>query len=241
MSVAHYRFVGLLTAAALINVADVRDGVAQGYVRLDAGWSGAKDAELSEENWSIGQILSNSTGTGPATVNDIGSSYVFGVGLGYRFARGIRADIAASYRGNYELDDVDQRSASINADVRSQTVMANLYYDIPFQLGPLRPFIGAGIGIAINEVQTIKVIDVPNLGGTFTGPGGTTTEFAWQGMAGISWEITPNIAIEVGYRYLDAGNLKIEPGALSDGTAYSAFKGKLTAHEGLAAVRWTLP
>ena len=78
------------------------------YVRGDLGWSWAQDAEIVDKNFPLDGFILNSTGTGPGVLNDVGSSYVLGIGVGARVSPMFRADIVYSYRGGYELSDLDQ-------------------------------------------------------------------------------------------------------------------------------------
>jgi len=73
-----------------------------------------------------------------------------------------------------------------------QTIMANGYYDLS-GLGDLTPYVGAGIGIGF-----INLEDESN--------------FAYQVMAGVSYKITDSISSNVGWTFLDAGEVEIDRG-----------------------------
>ncbi len=73
-----------------------------------------------------------------------------------------------------------------------QTIMANGYYDFS-GLDDLTPYFGAGIGIGF-----INLEDESN--------------FAYQLMAGVSYSITDSISSNVGYTFLDAGDVDIDRG-----------------------------
>jgi hypothetical protein len=126
------------------------------YLRGDLGWSWAKDAELVDKNFGLDGFIFNSSGTGPGVVNDIGSSYVLGIGMGMRLAPQFRGDIVYSYRGGYQLDDTDQLGDSFSGDVKSHSVMANLYWDIPITMSGFSPFIGGGVGWADNRMKDVS-------------------------------------------------------------------------------------
>lgn len=49
-----------------------------------------------------------------------------------------------------------------------------------------------------------------NGSGTATTPGASKTSFAWGLAAGVGVDVTPQVAVDVGYRYLDLG--KVETG-----------------------------
>lgn len=211
------------------------------YLRGDLGWSWAKDAQIVDKNFGLDGFIFNSSGTGPGVVNDIGSSYVLGIGMGVRLAPQFRGDIVYSYRGGYELDDTDQLGDTFSGDVKSHSVMANLYWDIPFQMASFQPFVGAGLGWAGNHMKDVSTAD----GGTFLLPEGETSNFAWQAMGGVSFAVSQRAAVDVFYRYFDGGKLQVEEGTarFDDGTSagpYTGARGELKAHEIMLSLRWTL-
>lgn len=73
-----------------------------------------------------------------------------------------------------------------------QTMMANGFYDLS-GLGDLTPYVGAGIGVGF-----INLEDESN--------------FAYQFMAGVSYKITDSISSNVGWTFLDAGEVEIDRG-----------------------------
>ena len=174
-------------------------------------------------------------------MNDIGSSYVVGLGMGTRFSPMFRGDIVYSYRGGYELDDTDQFGDSFSGDVTSHSVMANVYWDIPLQMTGFQPFIGGGVGWAGNRMKDISTAD----GGVFLLPEGEISNFAWQAMAGVSFAVSQQATVDVFYRYFDGGKLQVEEGTVlfDDGTPagpYTGARGELKAHELVLSLRWTL-
>ena len=210
------------------------------YVRGDLGWSWAQDAEIVDKNFPLDGFILDSTGTGPGVVNDIGDSYVLGIGVGARVSPNFRADIVYSYRGGYELSDTDQFGDAFGAKITSSSVMGNLYWDIPLQMSGFAPLVGAGIGWAGNQMKEVVTED----GGVFFLPEGETSGLAWQAMAGVSFNVSPQAAVDVFYRYFDGGNLQTEFGTAFDdlgasaGT-YTGMRGDLRAHEIVLSLRWT--
>jgi hypothetical protein len=55
-------------------------------------------------------IFGNAGGTVPGMLNDVGSGWLAGVGIGAQIGRGFRTDVAYTYRGGYHLSDTDQGS-----------------------------------------------------------------------------------------------------------------------------------
>ena len=210
------------------------------YVRGDLGWSWARDAEIGDKNFGLDGFIYNAAGTGPGILNDIGSSYVVGIGLGARVSPMFRTDIVYSYRGGYELSDVDQFGDAFASEITSSSVMGNLYWDIPIAMSGFAPFVGAGIGWAGNQMKEVVTED----GGQFFLSEGETSGLAWQAMAGLSFNLSPQAAVDVFYRYFDGGNLQTEFGEVFDDLGasagdYTGMRGDLTAHEIMLSLRWT--
>jgi outer membrane protein OmpA-like peptidoglycan-associated protein len=83
--------------------------------------------------------------------------------------------------------------ANPGGDRHAYAEMFNVLYD--FNIGwAVTPHLGAGIGAA-QQTQT----------GSFPGPGNgvhsTSTDFAYQGIAGVRWWASPNVALDIDYRY----------------------------------------
>jgi opacity protein-like surface antigen len=202
----------------------------------------SRDAEIIDKDWALDGFIFDSAGTGPGVVNDVGSAYVLGIGVGARLSPLFRGEIAYTYRGGYDLDDVDQSFNTFSGDISSNSIMANAYIDIPFSmpgLAGVAPFVGAGVGWASNKLDNFVTAD----GGTFFLPGGTASGLAWQAMAGLGVSLSPLTIVDIFYRYFDGGDLQSEEGEVfigGGGSAglYTGARGELVAHEIMVSVRF---
>ena len=123
--------------------------------------------------------------------------------IGWGFGNGLRAEIEGSYRQN----DVDRITGfaplapwgGISGTQRTYAVMANLLYD--FNLGPVMPYIGAGVGYAWTDWSGVRAAG--GAGGVLVGSSGTEGNFAYQGIIGAALPIAsvPGLAITAEYRY----------------------------------------
>ena len=73
------------------------------------------------------------------------------------------------------------------------SVMVNALYDFEFD-SPITPFIGGGIGL--NQIQWGNNFRVPTQNPP-TIYDGESIRPGWQGIAGVSWAVTPQIALAV--------------------------------------------
>ncbi len=108
---------------------------------------------------------------------DDGGSAIIGGGVGYQFNQRFRSDIRADH--SFDADGGLY-------DVSGTTVTANGYVDFPIGFA-LTPYIGAGVGYGW----------VNNSGG---GPA-DDSGFAWAATGGVAYNLSQNIALDVGYRY----------------------------------------
>ncbi len=256
-----------LTGAALMAA---QPAEAQMYARLDSGFAWARDANFRDtfadqiaKTFVIGENTSS-----PSVVQEIGTSWLVDGGIGFRFNPWLRIDFTTGYRGGYELDDVADEietfevansfAGSLFAEITSIPVLINAYVDlggVATGLGPsIVPYVGAGFGFARNEIGTIHGVALSDPTKTLTAPGGSNVDLAWAIMAGFSAPLpgVRNLFLDVGYRYLDSGQIESDGGPVlfggeqnqSDGIIVSdhiGFEGDLRAHEFKAGLRLMLP
>ena len=88
--------------------------------------------------------------------------------------------------------DLDYGSATGEPSGQAKTTryMANAYYDLPLG-GPIRPYIGAGVGYTNIAMRP----DNPAVERT------TETRFAYQLRTGLRCDIAPQVTLNLGYRY----------------------------------------
>ena len=144
--------------------------------------------------------------TGYSWVNSHGvdESWIIGAGACWRFSPNLRADLTFDYRPDYDQATNLGVGPGAKTGLHNWTLMANGYYDIPIESFPLVPYVGAGIGLAHNSLNGVSVA-APGTGvARFTG--NDTNQFAWQLSAGLAYNFSPNLALDVGYRYLHAGD-----------------------------------
>ena len=91
-----------------------------------------------------------------------------------------------SLKASYRNKDLDLKSKQ-----SYRSYMLNGYFDIPTYT-PIRPYVGAGIGIA--RVRTTARTQKRN------------SNPAWQLAAGIGYNFTKNWTLDLGYRYVNNGN-----------------------------------
>jgi opacity protein-like surface antigen len=206
---------------------------AQVYWRLDSGYSWSRNANIGDRDSTGNRLFCGDPACSvPTKIDDNTTSFIIGGGVGYRVTPNLRTDFTIGYRGGYELSASDA-SAAFRADIRSWAYMFNGYFDIPIG-GSWKPYVGAGIGYARNEIESI-VAKVPGL--SIAVPGGIKSGLAWSLSAGIGYSLSKTTTLDIGYRYIDLGKIETETGlatfvpATFSPQPYYGATGKLHAHE----------
>lgn len=214
------------------------------YLKAEGGYSKARDASFREDNPNSPDCFLFVTGTTcGGTLDHLGSGWMLGIGVGYRFPGGIRADITYSHRDGYNLKGFDPAGTYYDPDVKSDAVMLNGTFDLPVVMGSIRPFIGAGVGRSRNDMKPLNWNDPGCCSGTLTG--GKKNDTAWQLTLGADIPLDQGWTLEVLYRYMDMGKFVKNAGPdqaapfgtfSASGNTVSAT-GKLRSNEIIIGVR----
>lgn len=176
---------GFIASAALAGPAAAQ-GMHEGvYVELRGGATFLSDSDLSATGFSNTEL-------------EFETGFVIDGAVGYAHMSGFRGEFAVGYREN-DFDDISGTvgglpfAGSVNGDIKAASFMGNVYYDIKLgaqdsEISNLVPFIGAGIGAAYIEVDG-------DLGDN------DDTVFAYQGIAGLAYRLTPNVSLTTTYVY----------------------------------------
>ncbi len=125
-------------------------------------------------------------------------------------------DNAGNYVGNGGSQPYTQSLRNFyRGNVSSIVGMVNGYVDLG-TFWSVTPYIGAGVGVAQNRLHglTDQGFNYAGVGGAANGypTGGyfrdkNKTNFAWALMAGVSYAVTANLRLEIGYRYMNLGKM----------------------------------
>ena len=165
----------------------------QWYLGLAGGWNRQDPYRIALPSSGRNSVRSVPIGTTAIARTDYDNSYVGLVTAGREFGDGWRGEFELGYR-----DASVRRIGGYAAEGDSHTysAMANGLYD--FDLGlPVTPYLGAGLGTAIWETHNNHL----SYGTGPTSSASTGPSFAYQAMAGISYDITPQWKLGLEYRY----------------------------------------
>ncbi len=178
---------------------------------MDGGWfSGFYIAAGGGVNLPNDLDGSTAAGAGFSIASDPG--FVVQGAIGTRLGESFRIEAEAAYR----VADYDQASAggttvTPTGDLKMATGMLNLYYD--YDLGSFTPYVGAGAGVAQIKSTAITI-------GALTGVEKDATEFAYQAIIGVSYEISRDWSIGLDGRYLGTSDEDVSATAVTLNVRY---------------------
>jgi opacity protein-like surface antigen len=160
--------------------------------------------------------------------NDVGKGISGGAGFGYK-GEWLRTDVTLDYT-HMNYSGTIATPGDVTAKVTALTGLFNGYFDLGTWYG-LTPYVGAGAGVSrLRTSDFMSTLTPP-----FTpGLSNTQWKFAWALMAGAAVNVTQAVAVDLGYRYFDLGDVH----TANDASGAMTLK-NLAAHEVRVGVRWS--
>ncbi|HCL63652.1 MAG TPA: porin family protein [Rhizobium sp.] len=225
------------------------------YVRGDLGYSPWIGNETP--SYSLNDAGGASLASGDFDNARFSKPFSGGLGIGYQFTDVLRADLTGEFfRGDFSGTARSAQPCSPpapagtgcsyggQADFRAYGLMANGYVDLA-NLAGFTPYVGAGIGATNVSWGTfgtsVSCVDGASActGANFSDErfgGESSWRFSYALMAGVSYDVTDRVKVDIGYRFSD-----IAGGAMFKGAnGSSGSDAGLTRHEFRAGLRVTL-
>jgi len=164
-------------------------------------------------------------------------SFVGGVGVGYIWGPAIRTDLTVDFHSlmNAKFNGTTPVGTVVSDKTSwfSTIILANAYWD--FRTGsPFTPYLGGGVGFAVNQLS--RHDDATTNGATTSVSQGTSdVQFAGAAMAGVYYDLSSFVAIDVNYRYLYVGGSEVS--VSRNGTGSLLSFGSLNEHQIRAGLR----
>ncbi|WP_245514847.1 outer membrane protein [Jiella endophytica] len=174
------------------------------YLRGDVGYQFKSDLATDYEVTSFDGTTTTSLFRGGYDGLDLGRAPEVSIGAGYKFNEFLRADATVGY-WKADVDSADfPGGLSVDSEVKSFEVMANAYVDLGTYAG-FTPYVGAGAGTVHVEYQTGCRYAGDDCGSSLDTDIDDLSKwrFAYSLMAGVSYDVSQNLKLDVGYRYLD--------------------------------------
>lgn len=232
------------------------------YLRGDIGFSNQSVKDVKLSNPASYQGLSSFNQT-----TDFDAAGTYQIGVGYQFNNWFRADITGQYRGKSNFQGTDlitfpwgggtaSGSDNYSASKSEFLILANAYAD----LGTwwcVTPFIGAGVGAARVSISNftdsglnnanytalgVPVVSGPPVASFASAPSASKWNFAWALHAGLGYQVTPNLTLELAYSYVNLGDGVTGVVSTFDGSAGGhVFNFRnITSNDVTLGIRWNL-
>lgn len=164
-------------------------------------------------------------------------SAAIGLGVGYRFTDMLRGDVSL----RYGQADLGSRAFAVPgcgslclageaADLHSLDLLASAYLDLGTFAG-FTPYLGAGLGAVHLDYDDVRQTRCGLNGcGTLAGSGEGDWRFAYALQAGLAYDLTRTLKLDLGYRFLDAEKGEAWRVTMPGGSAVAVSDDGLTRH-----------
>lgn len=164
---------------------------------------------------------------------------------GYAFNQGVGYDAVPT--GQFAHDEY-------HGQVQSTVFLVNGYVDLGTWYR-MTPYLHGGVGFAYNHLSTMvdrgAGVDVKDFDGNVVSAGygeggfGTTRgvekfDLAWAAGAGVSYDITRNVKLDLSYRYLDMGTIKTGLYECNAGCLRESQRIHLASNDIRLGLRWLI-
>jgi len=216
----------LSASAGAADMPDIIQQPAVGLQELGSTWYLRGDIAyrangLSDADWNGAPI----SGAG------LGTTFAMGGGVGFK-SGWLRFDATADYAWPAGFQGTVPGAANLAGNIDSLVVLANVYADLG-TWHALTPYVGAGLGAALVRTSGFTNIFPQPAEGISAGQ---QWNMAWALMAGVGYNITPCVLVDLGYRYLHLGDAPT--GVDPFGIAVAAHG--ISANEVRLGVRYTM-
>jgi opacity protein-like surface antigen len=189
---------------------------------------------------------------------DIKDTAFIGAGFGYQWNSWLRVDVTGEYRVSSKVKAIGSftefcpggRCFDVyDADHQASVFLTNVYAD----LGTwwcLTPFVGAGVGVARHNIAAIHdlgVISDGTVGFGLADKDNVSWTLAWAVHAGLAYNVSNNLKLEIAYRYLNMGSpesaiVNCSSAGCGVGGGPQAFYTltDMTSHDFKLGMRWML-
>jgi opacity protein-like surface antigen len=195
------------------------------FFDLSSGWYVRGDVGAQ---WGLVTGAESPTPPNPGA-SSLGKGMTGGLGVGFK-SSWLRTDVTVDYAAPLKYQGTVVTADDTTAKIQATTALFNGYIDLGTWYR-MSPYIGAGAGVAYARVSDYVGTAAPPVSGEAAK---NQWNFAYAGMAGFAVPISSNMLVDVGYRYLNIGNISTG----SDAYAATTFK-NVAAHEARIGLRWS--
>lgn len=241
----------LITAISFSSLAYADNGF---YTSLKSGISDTK-FDNSKDQLSVDTVDNKQTFYNTDADESIYPNISTAIGFDFSKISKInaRAELEYTYKDNAQFSsninkltiEMDGNSETIDApngtqslfisELKSQSLMFNAYYDFK-NASKFTPYLSAGAGVTrIKNKQTLNS-EFPLENGFNLSD--TSDTFTWSAGAGVAYKVTENVALDLAYRYVDAGEIEFNNNFFQEGVNLKSTA-DLVSHDYSLGIRYT--
>lgn len=176
------------------------------YVRFDVGGIFSPSPGVS--------IVNAPTGLGSVDTGTLDAQVSVGGGVGYRFSNWLRSDVAVAFSPgrDFSADTTGTAggSGAVSGSMTSTAILASAYAEFVPESW-IRPYVGGGLGLA--NVSLDAVEERTPTGGINRYGDKSEWNLAWSVAAGVTLDVSENLELDAGYRYINFGGAETGPAA----------------------------
>ena len=175
--------------------------------------------------------------------NSNADTYFLGGGVGYEWNNWLRFDLTAEYRARTQVnargvyDKLTGNGDAYQGYLKSWVFLGNAYVDLG-TWNCFTPYVGAGIGAAYNQLADFVDMGIGTTGAGF-GRNSSEWNLAWALHAGVAYNVSKNLKVELAYRYLNLGSVTDTIDCIGGCSPDSYKFGNLHSHDIMLGLRWT--
>jgi opacity protein-like surface antigen len=169
-------------------------------------------------------------------------TFFIGGGVGYNFNSWLRFDGTAEYRGRTQVNargvfnPVSGDGDAYQGYIKSWVFLANAYADLG-TWNCFTPYVGFGVGGAYNQLADFVDMGIGTTGAGF-GRNSVNWSLAWALHAGISYDVSKNLKVDLAYRYLNYGSVTDTVDCIGGCVPDSYKFSNLRSHDIMLGLRW---
>jgi opacity protein-like surface antigen len=205
------------------------------YLRGDLGYSAqTRGAATSNLIVTAGPTYTATSFDSSSIDNDWSGA----IGVGYSFTDYLRGDLTFDYSAGHF--NATTAGAPDSQKIEEYGFMANAYVDLGTFVG-FTPYVGAGAGVTRVEYGALSR---DPFGANTSHPGESSWRFTYALMTGVSYDISKNLKLDLGYRYSkvdDGAQFSYDAASVALGASgVQAYDNGVEKHEIRAGLRYSL-
>jgi OOP family OmpA-OmpF porin len=123
--------------------------------------------------------------------------------VGYGFGNGLRAELEGDFKYNSFTSNGNSNTQSAGGNEQKYGAMVNALYDFNNVVPWMVPYVGVGVGYQAVQWSNVRASSTSGGDSIFVASDNATkSSFAYQGIAGVSFPITPQLSLTGEYHFM---------------------------------------